>query len=265
MLLSGIGKIFNRQKYTFPLKLSIEAILQVADQFVLAVCDDSEDDTIEYCNTLQKSFNGKLKLIHSHWIIDPAEGKFNMKRLADLAIENTDTEWFISVDMDEVYRTEELKKLKIILQNIPKDYGGCAVSFVHHYIDPYHRIFGKLYDRSARVGRKSMGWKSYDDGFGITGEGKVYMADVTCNHYGFVRSAKSTIEKELNFQETLYKPLHSQFPDPRLVEYMEKVKKGEEIDKEKFYNYMTGDKDFIVPYGGQHYEGVLQWYESINK
>lgn len=260
MLLSGIGKIYNRKKYMFPLKLSLESVLKVADQFVLVACTDSEDDTVEYCETLKKSFNGRLKVVKSRWIIDPTEGKFNMKRLADLAIENTDTEWFISVDMDEVYRTEELKKLRITLQNIPKEYGGVAVNFIHHYIDPYHRIFGKLYDRSARIGRKSMGWKSYDDGFGITGEGKVFMADVTCNHYGFVRPTKTAIEKELTFQEKLYKPLHSQFPDPRLIKYSE-IK--DVLGKEEFYKGMQGDKDFIVPYGGLHYEGVIEWYESL--
>jgi hypothetical protein len=108
-----------------------------------------------------------------------------------------------------------------------------------------------------------MNWKSYNDGFGITGEGKVYMADVTCNHYGFCRPAVDTIRKELNFQETLYKPLHSNFPDPRLVEYMEKVKNNEIINKEEFYKYMQGEKDFVIPYNGEHFSGVISWYESL--
>ena len=263
-MLSGIGKIYNHRKYQFPLKLSIKSIISEADEFVLAVCEDSEDDTVEYCQALEKSFAGKLKLVYSKWIVDPAEGKFNMKRLADLAISKANNDWVLSVDMDEVYRPGEIASLVRQLKLLPKEYGGATVNFIHHHISPYYRVFGKLYDRSARVGRKSMKWRSYDDGFGLQGDGQIYMTGVTCNHYGFVRSAEDTIKKELNFQETLYTPLHSNFPDPRLVDYMKRLHNGEIIDKDKFYTDMLGEKDFIVKYNGAHANGVIEWYKKIN-
>jgi hypothetical protein len=259
-MLSGIGKIFNHRKYQFPLELSIKSILSGTNEFVLAVCEDSTDDTVEYCHSLQKEFGGRLRLVYDQWIRDPSEGKFNMRRLADLAIKHATNDWVISVDMDEVYRPNEIANLVKQLQILPKEYGGATVNFVHFYNDISHRIFGKLYDRSARVGRKSMGWKSYNDGFGLEGNGQVFMSSVTCSHYGFVRPAKTTIEKELNFQETLYKPVDSQFPDPRLIEY-DKVK--DTISKKELYEGMMGEKDFIVEYKGSHFPGIKEWYEGL--
>jgi hypothetical protein len=151
-----------------------------------------------------------------------------------------------------------IRQLKIL----PSEYGGATVNFVHLYQDIHHRIFGKLYDRSARVGRKSKKWVSYNDGFGIVGEGQVFMASATCNHYGFVRPAKVGIEKELAFQETLYKPLHSEFPDPRLIELNE-VK--ELVTDEEFYKRMMGERDFIVNYKGSHWPGIEEWWKGISK
>lgn len=259
-MLTGIGKIYNHKKYQFPLKLSIESVLAGADEFILTVCEDSQDDTVEYCLELEKQFPGRLKLVYSKWILDPAEGKFNMRRLADLAIKHSQNDWFLSVDMDEVYRPGEIENLVKQLKILPKEFGGVTVNFIHHYIDIKHRIFGKLYDRSARVGRKSMGWHSYNDGFGLEGQGQVYMSSVTCSHYGFVRPVKVGIEKELSFQETLYKPVDSQFPDPRLIEFN---KKKESVSKDEFYKGMMGEKDFIVDYKGIHWPGVIEWYEGL--
>lgn len=259
-MLSAIGKIYNSSLYKFPLKLSIQSVLSGTNEFVLVVCTDSTDDTVEFCRSLEKEFNGKLKLVYDKWIIDPSEGKFNMRRLADLAIKNAKNDWVISVDMDEVYRPGEITNLVKQLQLLPKEYGGCTVNFIHFYNDINHRIFGKLYDRSARVGRKSMNWKSYDDGFSLQGGGQIFMSSVTCNHYGFVRPSKTTIEKELNFQETLYKPLHSNFPDPRLVEF-NKVK--DTISKKELYDGMMGEKDFIVDYKGIHFPGIKEWVDRL--
>lgn len=261
MSLSAVGKIYNHRKYQFPLKLSIESVLDGANEFVLVVCTDSQDDTVPYCQALEKSFAGKLKLVYSRWIENPDEGKFTMRRLANLAIAQTQNDWFLSVDMDEVYRPGEVQSLVRQLKVLPEQFGGATVNFIHHYITIKQRIFGKLYDRSVRVGRKSKKWQSYDDGFGLTGEGNVFMSSVTCNHYGFVRPALVGLEKELNFQVSLYKPVDSQFPDPRLLEFEQQK---ESLSSEDFYKGMMGAKDFLIGYNGAHWPGVAEWYGEIN-
>ena len=259
MLLSGIGKIWNANKYHFPLDLSIESVLDGADEFVLSVCTDSEDDTVEYCKKLEGKYHGKLKLIYSKWRENPEEGKFTMRRLADLAIEASSSEWFVSVDMDEVYTIGETKRLRNYLESVHSSVGAIAINFFHHYIDIDTLIIGKLYDSSTRIGRKAFNWKSYDDGFGISeGVGKIIMSPCIVNHYGFVRNLKIAIDKELRFQTDLYKPLHSQFPDPRLEKY-----KQAKVSKQEFYKGMMGEDDLLVPYERDHWPGVKEWFEEI--
>jgi len=259
MLLSGIGKIWNGQLYNFPIDLCIESVLDGADEFVLAVCEDSEDDTVEYCKKLEEKYQGKLKLIYSKWRENPEEGKFTMRRLADLAIEESKSEWFVSVDMDEVYSVGEAKGLRKFLERCNPEVGAVAVNFFHHYINIDTIIMGKLYDSAVRVAKKEFGWRSYDDGFGITGGiGKIITSSCMVNHYGFVRDLKIAIDKELRFQTDLYKPLHSQFPDPRLEKY-----KQARVSKQEFYMGMLGETDLLIPYERTHWKGVREWYNSI--
>ena len=80
------------------------------------------------------------------------------------------------------------------------------------------------------------------------------------NHYGFVRDLKIAIDKELRFQTDLYKPLHSQFPDPRLEKY-----KQARVSKQEFYMGMMGENDLLVPYERSHWPGISTWFESIQE
>jgi|WetSurMetagenome_2_1015567.scaffolds.fasta_scaffold08687_7 hypothetical protein len=261
MLLSGIGKIWNCNKYHFPLDLSIESVLDGADEFVLTVCLDSEDDTVEYCKKLEEKYKGRLRLVFSNWRENPEEGKYTMRRLADLAIEESKGKWFVSVDMDEVYSIGEAAGLRKYLEQLPQDIGAVAINFFHHYIDIDTIIMGKLYDSSVRVAKKDFGWRSYDDGFGITGGmGKTITSPCLVNHYGFVRDLKIAIDKELRFQTDLYKPLHSQFPDPRLEKF-----KQAKVSKQEFYKGMMGPDDLLIPYERLHWNGVREWFETIQE
>jgi hypothetical protein len=261
MSLSGIGKIWNCNKYHFPLDLSIASVLDGADEFVLAVCTDSEDDTVEYCKKLEEKYQGRLRLIYSKWRENPEEGKFTMRRLADLAIQESKEKWFVSIDMDEVYNVGEAKTLNNYLNTVDQNVGAVTLNFFHHYIDLNTIIMGKLYDSAIRVAQKRLGWSSYDDGFGITGgTGKIAISPCFVNHYGFVRDLRIAIDKELRFQTDLYKPIHSQFPDPRLEKF-----KQMKISKQEFYKGMMGSDDILVPYERGHWPGVKDWFDSVQE
>lgn len=163
--------------------------------------------------------------------------------------------------MDEVYSVGEAKGLRKYLEQLHQDIGAVAVNFFHHYIDINTIIMGKLYDSSIRVAKKEFGWRSYDDGFGITGGvGRTITSHCLVNHYGFVRDLKIAIDKELRFQTDLYKPLHSQFPDPRLTKYKEA-----KVSKQEFYKGMMGKGDLLVPYERVHWPGVKEWFENIQE
>ena len=113
--LTAVGKIYNGVKYRFPLEECIASVLDGADNFILVVCEDSEDNTIESCKELENKFNGRLKLLYDKWRITPTENYTNMVRLANKAIEAADAEWIWSVDMDEAMPIGEAVKLRPIL------------------------------------------------------------------------------------------------------------------------------------------------------
>lgn len=255
-LLAGIGKIFNGVKFEFPLEECISSVLMGADEFVLTVCDDSEDNTVEFCEQLAVKFNGKLRLLHDKWRLSPTENYTNMVRLANKSIEAANSEWIWSVDMDEVPPPNEPEKLRKLLSSIGDNVGCIMLNFNHLYYDLDHKILGKLYPKIHRVGRKGLNWRSGHDGCGLGGgQGTVYDSDVIVNHYGYLREWKTMIEKESRFQSELYHEGVPGLPDQRLIEFSKKSPES----KQAFYNAFVSPNDNVIAYDGPpHHPGVIK-------
>jgi len=257
-LLAGIGKIFNGVKYDFPLEACIASVLEGADEFVLTVCTDSEDNTHEYCVELQKKFNGRLKILLDVWRETPAENYTNMTRLANKAIDASNCDWFWSIDMDEIVPTGEANKLAHFLRHQPIGVTCAMVNFNHLYIDLEHKILGKLYDKIHRVAKAGFGWRSGMDGCGLGGgSGRTVSAPVVVNHYGFVRDMIIMIEKESRFQSELFHSGVPGLPDQRLIDFKRKTPES----KKAFYDAFVSPNDTVIPYDGPpHHPLAIQKY-----
>jgi len=248
-LLTGIGKIFNGVKYDFPLKECIESVLEGADEFILVVCEDSEDSTVEFCRELEREFGGRLKLLYDKWRISPTENYVNMVRLANKAIDAVRSDWFWSVDMDEVMPVGEAAKLRDVLPKLPPAIGVVLLKFNHLYATLERKILGKLYDQIHRVARRGMGWQSGMDGCGLMGgQGREFRSEVQVNHYGFVRDIQTMVEKETRFQQELFVGVDG-LPDQRLLDEA----KNPSEDIIAFYDkFAVTDK--IIPYDGPSHQ-----------
>jgi hypothetical protein len=65
MLISGFTFVRNAEKYYFPIKESIESILPIVDEFVIALGESDEGDHTE---EIIKSINSpKIRIIHRKW------------------------------------------------------------------------------------------------------------------------------------------------------------------------------------------------------
>ena len=246
-LLTGIGKIYNAVKYDFPVKACLDSVLEGADEFILTVCEDSEDDTVEFCKQLAAE-EPRLKLIFDVWRTSPDEKYTNMTRLANRAIDESKSEWFWSLDMDEIMPIGESQRLRGVLEQQPKNVNAVSTRFYHLYFDTNQHITGKLYDRSNRVARKGTGWVSDLDGCGL-GKGKPDLAasDIVIVHYGYLREIGVHLQKEIRFQTDLYKDgVGGMWPDQRLVDFEKQAPES----AEQFWRTLMGGNDKIVAYDG---------------
>lgn len=249
-MFTGVGKIFNGVKYDFPIRECIESVTSGAQEFILVVCTDSEDDTVEYCRMLAKK-NPKLRLIEDVWRKKHENENYrNMPRLANMAIEQVKTEWFFSVDMDEIMPRRMSQSLARYLHGVPKSVGALMLRFHHLYFDTNHEILGKLYSNIHRVGRVKSGWRSGHDGCGIeNGSGGVIQTPLNVCHYGFLREMDVALEKESRFQEELYhdgKPGRIGAVDDKLIAFKDKMPQT----KKEFWEAFISPHDCVVEYNG---------------
>lgn len=259
-ILTGIGKIYNGIKYDFPIRECVLSVLEGANEFILVVCKDSEDDTVEFCEQLAKE-EPRLKLIYDVWKERETENYTNMVRLANKAISKVNTKWFVSIDMDEIMPSETAKTLPLYLERLAKDIGVVQIRFHHMYFDIEHEILGKLYPHIHRIGRTGMNWKSGSDGCGLGGgNGREAITSLSTCHYGYLREMQVALEKETRFQVELYHEGVKGLPDDRLLKFKEEMPKS----SREFWEAFVSPNDKIINYcGPKQNQLALQKYGEI--
>ena len=72
MTISGFSMVRNATKLYYPIRASIESILPIVDEFIIALGKgDADDYTLE---EIQKIQSDKIKIIHTEWDIKKYSG-----------------------------------------------------------------------------------------------------------------------------------------------------------------------------------------------
>lgn len=156
MKISGITMAKNAQKLYYPIKESIESILPICDEFVVAVGDCDEDDkTLE---EIQKIDSDKIKIIHTVWDTDTYKtGTINAHQ-TNIAKKACSGDWIFYVQADEVVHEKYLDTIK---ENCEKylDYPqveGFLFKYIHFFGDySHHNDSHGWYKNEIRLIRNS--------------------------------------------------------------------------------------------------------------
>lgn len=149
MKISGFSFVRNGEKLYYPVKESIESILPICDEFVVAVGDNDPDDrTRELIASIESP---KVKIIDTVW-----DEKY-MKRGAihgmqtDVAKEACSGDWLFYLQADEVIHEDDLPKIKQRCEELldKKDVEGLLFNYHHFWGDYDHH-------------HKSHGWYPYE-------------------------------------------------------------------------------------------------------
>lgn len=202
MSISGFSFVRNGAKLYYPVKESIESILPICDEFIVAVGDnDPDDNTRELIASIDSP---KVKIIDTVW------DKKYMKRGAihsvqtDIAMKECKGDWLFYVQADEVVHEDDLPKIEKrcdeLLDN--KDVEGLLFSYNHFWgdYDHYHRSHG-WYPYEIRIVRNHPNIHSYQSAQSFRyfdyyehprqpeGTRKLNVAKVDAHiyHYGWVR------------------------------------------------------------------------------
>lgn len=249
MKVSGFTFIRNAIKYDYPIVESIQSILPLCDELVVAV-GKSEDDTLGLIQAVEST---KIRIIETEWDLSLREGgqvlaEETNKALASIA---RDSDWCFYIQGDEVIHEKYHDAIrKAMLQyKDQKKVEGLLFKYLHFY-GSYDFVGDsrKWYRNEIRIIRNNIGAQSYKDaqGFRINGRKlKVKEIDAWVYHYGWVKPPEKQSEKIKNF---LYH-WHSD-------DYIEKNKPG------NAFNYSQIDS--LNKFSGTHPQVMKNRISKIN-
>lgn len=195
----------NAIKYDYPIVESIQSILPVVDEYVVAV-GKSDDNTLQL---IQSIGSEKIKIIETVWDDNLREGG---RVLADetnkaFAAINPKADWCFYLQGDEVIH-EQYHQTILDACATHKDQQaveGLLFAYVHFYGSyDYVGDSRKWYRHEIRLVRNNQAISSYRDaqGFRINGRKlQVKPIDAKVYHYGWVKDPRSQQEKQKNFHK----------------------------------------------------------------
>ena len=217
MFISGFSMVRNATKLYYPVRASIESILPIVDEFVIALgTGDGDDHTLE---EIQKIQSDKIKIIHTEWDLEKYPGGGEYAHQTDIAKEHCKGDWLFYLQSDEVIHEKYLpsieKRCNELLTN--KEVEGLLFNYKHFWGDYSHYIVSHAwYPKEIRIIRNDPEIHSWRDaqsfrripGFnGVnyfqkenTYKLKVADVDACVYHYGWVRPPEMMQKKRVSFE-----------------------------------------------------------------
>ncbi len=217
MFISGFSFVRNATKLYYPVRASIESILPVVDEFVIAVGNsDPDDHTLE---EIQKIKSDKIKIIQTEWDLEKYAGGSEYAHQTDIAKKNCKGDWLFYLQSDEVIHEKYLplikSKCREVLNN--KNVEGLLFDYKHFWGDYSHYMIShKWYPKEIRIIRNDAGIHSWRDAQSFrripdfddknyfqkenTFKLKVAEVNATVFHYGWVRPPELMKKKWVSFE-----------------------------------------------------------------
>ncbi|MCX6226282.1 MAG: hypothetical protein NTV01_16295 [Bacteroidia bacterium] len=203
MKISGFSYIRNGFNYGYPFLQSIQSVLPVCDEFVIAV-GDSADGTKDAIINIG---NPKIKIIDTIWDESLRTNGKIFAQQANIALKQITGDWAFHIQADEVIHENDLDKIHEHLNKVKDDESieGLLFDFLNFY-GSYKYLNNSRYQhrKEIRIFRNNQNVFSYKDSQGFrrfpsysdylnnhTGyKLKVKAIHIPVYHYNYVRNPK---------------------------------------------------------------------------
>lgn len=205
MKICGFTIIRNALKYDYPVIESINSILPICDEFIVAV-GKSEDNTLE----LIKSINSpKIKIIETLWDDSLREGGKVLAIETNKAFDaiGDEFDWCFYIQSDEIVHENDHQKIREALEKNKDatEIDGLLFNYIHFYASyDYIGVSKAWYRKEIRVIRNDKSIRSFKDAQGFRKQGNkliVKQIDASIYHYGWVKHPSFQMAKQQNFNK----------------------------------------------------------------
>lgn len=250
MKVTGFTIIRNAIKYDYPIVESILSIIDLCDEFVIAV-GQSEDETKAL---IQNIDSDKIRIIDTIWDDSLREGGRVLASETNKAFQeiSEDTDWCFYIQGDEVLHEKyhPILKQSMLKWKDDKRVEGLLFGY-HHFYGSYDYIADsrKWYQREVRIIRRDPEIYSFRDAQGFQKNGrplKVKESGAKIYHYGWVKHPKFQQQKQLNFNKLWH--------DDKWVE--------QNIEKIDEFDYTNIDS--LILFNDSHPQVIQKRIEALN-
>jgi glycosyltransferase involved in cell wall biosynthesis len=166
MKISGFSYVRNGFSYGVPFLESIQSILPICDEFVIAV-GDSTDGTREAILALNSD---KIKIIDTIW--DMHNDKFGkiFAEQSNAALDGITGDWAFHIQADEVIHENDLPEIKEAILKYDSDAQteGFILPYLHFWGGFHHiRTSRRVHRQEVRIFRAKLAVRSYRDSQGF--------------------------------------------------------------------------------------------------
>lgn len=260
MKISGFSYVRNGFTFGYPFLQSIQSILPICDEFVIAV-GDSTDGTREAIENLGSS---KIKIVDTVWDENLRTSGKIFAQQANIALKEITGDYAFHIQADEVIHENDLDAVYNHIRSMDNnlEYEGLLFDFINFYGNYYHlnnsrrqhkkeiRVFRNHMDiysyRDSQGVRRYPSWEEYSKGHkGI--KLKVKYIKIPVYHYSHVRNPLAMNNKARYFS--------SFWHDDTYLE--KKYQSQAEFD---YYNNI----DRVKPFSGKHPKLMEEVIEKEN-
>ncbi len=264
MKISGFTMGKNVSKLYYPMRQSIESILPIVDEFIVALGDSDEDDTI--LEEIEKIGSDKIKIIHTVWDIKKYPRGTENAHQTDIAKNACSGDWLFYLQADEVvhekYLDEIYNKCKLYHDN--SEIEALLFRYLHFFGDYEHyNNYHSWYPKEIRIVKNNPDIHSY-----ISAQSFRRIPDFDGKNY---RQKEGTFK--LNIVEIEAYIYHYGWVRP--PEYMQKkskalntihhgIEKAGEIYKNESETFDYGNLSKLPKFKGTHPKVMKKWIEQFD-
>lgn len=152
MKISGFTFLRNAHKLYYPVKESILSVLDIVDEFVIALGEGDADDTS--LALLQEINSPKIKIIHTKWDLKTYHTGTEYAHQTDIAKEACTGDWLFYLQGDEVIHEDDKAEILVAckqhLSNLKVE--GFVFNYLHFWGDYEHYFSDHCwYKREMRI------------------------------------------------------------------------------------------------------------------
>ncbi len=203
MKISGFTFIRNGAKLYYPVQESIRSVLDIVDEFVIALGDNDKDDQTRAL--IEQINSEKIRIIDTVWDLDKYPNGTEHAHQTDIAKNACQGDWLLYLQADEVIHENDLESIRSSCEEyLDSDIDGFVFDYLHFWGDYKHyQLSHGWYKNEIRIVRNkpeihsftsAQSFRKIPDFDGLSYREKKGTTKLLCKklsakiyHYGWVR------------------------------------------------------------------------------